>query len=387
VEIGKEVGSYGNQGRGESLHFNLRTVLGMGIPVLLGTALAGGVAALPAHAESYQDTSLSAGAVTDEMFGGANLAAANDGSTEISLSGTGVTWLLHGTVSAGVELTGSTISYTGPEVSSPPDVVAVGTDSNGNAEALVLPVVIGTDTIQLGGAPQKVSLSGLADTNTAGTVTFSAADSDTGNTIAYAEPGLPAGLTSGSPVLTYLGGTAAPGTYGEVSVTATDTDGAVLNGEFALTVSANSIDNYGNYVNKYGNGFDAYRQHDYAGARVVGWTATQDDPATHFILRTGTHAGAYQIEYAPNGSGSGLCVADPHGGWASDPLPDGLILAPCNTGPFQQFIPQSDGTLENVATGLTVDPAGTGAQLRGESSSVAWGGAVYSWTSESSFPS
>jgi hypothetical protein len=251
----------------------------------------------------------------------------------------------------------------------------------------VLPVVIGADTIQLGGTPQKVSVSGLADTNTAGTVTFSAVDSDSNNTITYAEPDLPGGLTSGSPVLTYLGGTAAPGTYGEVRVSATDTDGAVLNGSFALTVSANSVNNYGNYVNKYGNGFDAYRQHDYAGAKVVGWTATQHDPATHFILNHGTDTGAYQIEYAPNGAGSGLCVSDPDGGWHSDPLPDGLILSPCNTGPFQQFLPQSDGTLTNVATGLTVDPAGSGAQLRGESSSVAWGGSVYNWTAESSFPS
>jgi hypothetical protein len=370
------------------LHFDLRKVLGIGVPVLLGTALAASVAALPAHAQSYQDTSLSAGAVTDETFGGANLAAANDGATQISLSGTGVTWSLHGTVSAGVQQSGSTISYTGGEVGSPPDIVAVATDDNGNAEALVLSVVIGNDSIQLGGTPpQKVTVSGLADTDTAGTVTFSAVDSDTNNAITYAESNLPAGLTSGSPVLTYVGGTAAPGTYGEIRVSATDTDGAVLNGSFALTVSANSVNNYGNYVNKYGNGFDAYQQHDYAGAIVAGWTATQHDPATHFILNNGTHTSAYQIEYAPNGSGSGLCVSDPHGGWASDPLPDGLILAPCNTGPFQQFIPQSNGTLKNVATGLTVDPAGTGAQLRGESSSVAWGGSVYNWTSESSFPS
>lgn len=74
------------------------------------------------------------------------------------------------------------------------------------------------------------------------------------------------------------------------------------------------------------------------------------------------------------GSGSGLCVSDPGGRWSSDPLPDGLILASCNTGPWQQFIPQSNGTLKNVATGLYVNPNGTGAQLRGASAphAVGW---------------
>jgi hypothetical protein len=43
-------------------------------------------------------------------------------------------------------------------------------------------------------------------------------------------------------------------------------------------------------------------------------------------------------------------------------------------------------TLKNVATGLYVNPDGTGAQLRGESSTVSWGGAVYTWTAESSLP-
>jgi hypothetical protein len=369
------------------LHFNVKTALGIGVPVLLGSALAAGVTAFPANATSYQDTALSASAVTDETYGGSALAATN-GDDQIDLSGTGVSgWSLESAPS-GVSITGAVIQCAGCVATTSAQVVVDAKDSNGNAEALVFSVQIFADNnLQRTSTPVVVKVTGLTDTNNSnGTVTFSATSSAS-NTITYAESNLPTGLSSANP-LTYAGGTAAPGTYTGVKATATDSDGAVLNGTFSLTVDGNvaTTSTYGNYVNKFGNGFDAYQQHDYAGAVIAGWTATQNDPATHFILNTGTHAGAYQVEYAPNGSASGLCVSDPGGGWASDPLPDGLILADCNTGPFQQFIPQSNGTLKNVATGLYVNPDGTGAQLRGESTTVSWGGAAYTWTAETSFP-
>lgn len=136
----------------------------------------------------------------------------------------------------------------------------------------------------------------------------------------------------------------------------------------------------GDAVNRFGNGLDVFRQHYAAGAIIAGWPATQPDPATHFMLNAGTHSGAVQFE-AVNGSGAltGLCVSDPGGGWSSDPLRDGLILAPCNSGPWQQFIAQGNGTLTNVATGLIISPDGTGAQLRGTTAPTGWGGSVYSW--------
>ena len=248
----------------------------------------------------------------------------------------------------------------------------------------MIPVAIASNSIQVSGTVVKVFLSALADANSSGTVTFSATSSAK-NTITFAQSNLPAGLASGNP-LTYVGGNAAPGTYSGVKVTATDTDGAALTGTFTLTVQANAVNGYGDEVNRFGNGFDSYQQHQYPGAIIAGWTATQNDPATHFILNTGTHQGAYQYEYAPKGTASGLCVSDPGGGWASDPLPDGLILANCNTGPWQQFIPQSNGTLKNVATGLYVNPNGTGAQLRGGTSPTPWGGSSYSWTDYSNLP-
>ncbi len=374
----------------EAVRFNLRRAVGVIVLPMLGSALAVGAAALPANATTWQDTALSAGTVTADTYAGTGLGVAN-GTKVIDLVGSHVTWSLHGTPPAGVSLSGTTISYSGAAVASPPQIVADATDSAGNAEALLIPVTIAAGSIQVSGSVTAVlgaSLSALAATNIAGTVKFSATSS-VGNSISFAESNLPAGLTSGNPVLTYVGGTAAPGTYGGVEVTATDTDGAVLHGVFTLVVSANAVSTpgpYGDEVNPFGNGFDVYQQHQYPGAIIAGWTATKADPATHFLRLAGTTSGADKFEYAPTGAGTGLCVSDPGGGWASDPLPDGLILTPCNNGPWQQFVPQSNGTLKNLATGLFVNPDGTGAQLRGSTAPTSWGGSVYTWTDYAHLP-
>ena len=321
-------------------------------------------------------------------FGGSGLTATNGtGGKLIALTGTNVTWSLHGTVPSGVSLSGATISNSGT-TSSTASIVADATDGTGNAEALVIPVTLTSGSIQVttGAKVTIVSLSALADSNVSGTVKFSATSSISTNAINFAETNLPTGLSSGNPTLTYVGGTAAPGTYTGVVVTATDADGAVLHGTFNLTVEANAVSDYGNEVNRFGNGFDSFRQHQFPGAIIAGWPATQGDPATHFLLTNGTHQGAVRLEYAPNGTGTGLCVSDPGGGWASDPLRDGLILTSCNTGPWQQFIPQSNGSLKNVATGLFVNPNGTGAQLRGGASATPWGGSFYRFINFSSLP-
>jgi hypothetical protein len=342
-----------------------------------------GAAALPANAQTYQDTALIASAVSPATFGGSGLTAAN-GTKVITLTGTNVTWSLHGTVPSGVSLSGATISNTGTATSTA-SIVADATDGTGNAEALVIPVALTSGSIQLGSTKvTTVSVSALAASNVSGTVKFTATSA--ASTINFAETNLPTGLTSGNPVLTYVGGTAAPGTYSGVVVTATDSDGAVLHGTFTLTVDANQVSNYGDEVNRFGNGFDSFRQHQFPGAIIAGWPATQGDPATHFLLTNGTHQGAVRLEYAPNGTGTGLCVSDPGGGWASDPLRDGLILTSCNAGPWQQFIPQSNGSLKNVATGLFVNPNGTGAQLRGGASATPWGGSFYRFINFSSLP-
>jgi hypothetical protein len=360
----------------------------MAVP-LLGSALAVGATALPAHATTWSDTGLSASAVTPDTFGGSGFGV-SDGTGVTDLSGSGVTWSLH-SAPAGVSLSGTTLSYSGAAVTSPPNVVVDATDTAGNAEALSIPITLTAGSIQLNGPTSGVitaSLSALADSNISGTVKFTATSS-VSNSISFSESNLPAGLVSGNPTLTYVGGTAAPGTYSNVKVTATDAEGAVLNGTFSLIVAASggvTIGTAGDEVNPFGNGFDVYRQHQHPGAVIAGWPATQADPATHFQILAGTHAGAVRFEYAPDGTGTGLCVSDPRGGWASDPLPDGLILTWCNTGPFQQFVPQPNGTLKNVATGLVVNPAGKGAQLRGSATPTAWGGSVYTWTVYTSLP-
>jgi hypothetical protein len=368
------------------MHFSLRGALGIGIPVLLGSAVAVGAAALPARATTWQDTALSAFPLTASTFGGTGVGVSN-GTKVIKLSGTGVTWSLHGTVPSGVSLqSGNTISYSGPAASST-GIVADATDSSGNAQAFEIPVTLGAGSIQTDPTKVvKVSVSALALKNVNNTLQFSATSSKSANTIHFAESNLPKGLVSGDPVLTYVGGTAAPGAYKGVVVTATDSDGAALTGTFTLGVQANAVSGYGDEVNRFGNGFDSFRQHQYPGAIIAGWTATQSDPATHFILSTGTHQGAVRFQYAPKGTGTGLCVSDPGGGWASDPLPNGLILTGCNTGPWQQFVPQPNGSLRNVATGLFVNPAGTGVQLRGGASPTPWGGSAYAWTDFDNLP-
>ena len=372
------------------MHFNLRGALGIGVPVLLGGAVALGATVLPASAQTFTDTALSASQFHSGTFGGGTLSAFTSANAPhtVGLTASGpVNWALHGSVPNGVSLSGTTISYSGGGLAGTIEIVADATDGAGNAEALEVPVTLTPGNIVVSGAPATVSISGLAAANVAGTVVFSASSSE-GNAINFTQSNLPNGLTSGNPVLTYAGGTAAPGTYSGVVVTAADADGAVLHGTFTLTVQAQqaNVSNYGNEVNKFGNGFDAYQQRAYPGAIIAGWTATQHDPATHFQRNNGSQQGAFQYEYAPNGTGIGLCVSDPGGGWASDPLRDGLILTKCNSGPWQQFVPQSDGSLRNVATGLVVSPNGTGAQLRGTASPTPWGGSFYNWTPFNNLP-
>ena len=144
--------------------------------------------------------------------------------------------------------------------------------------------------------------------------------------------------------------------------------------------------NWGDEVNPFGNGFDVFGQRQAVNAIIAGWTATKADPATHFIRVPGTVPGAYRFDYAPNGVATGLSVSEPGYDAAGTGLKDGLVLRASNTGPWQQFIPQPDGTLKNVATGLYVNPNGTGAQLRGGTAPSPWGGSAYTWTDYAHLP-
>ncbi len=252
------------------MHFSLRRAFRVACPALLGSALVVGAAALPASAQTYKDSALIGSPVSDSTFGGSSIGAADDNGV-IKLLGSGVTWSLHGYVPVGVTLSGNTISFNGPIVQGPNPIVADATDKNGNAEALEIPISLLPHYILLQGAAfTLVSLSRLTGSNSSGDVKFSATSSETGDTITFAESNLPAGLSSGSPALSPVGGTAAPGNYSRVVVTATDADGAALTGTFDLTVEANAAGgSYGDEVNRFGNGFDAFRQHQYPGAIIA----------------------------------------------------------------------------------------------------------------------
>jgi hypothetical protein len=88
------------------VHFSLRRALWVACPALLGSALVVGAAALPASAQTYaalpasaqayQDTALVGSPVSDATFGGSGIGAADDNGV-IKLTGSGVTWKLHGT--------------------------------------------------------------------------------------------------------------------------------------------------------------------------------------------------------------------------------------------------------------------------------------------------
>ena len=388
------------------MHFNLKKAVGISVLPLLGGALAVGVAASPASAQTYQDTALQAfnlvqpvsstthGAMVHGVLSNSGQAlsftappgefftgsAFSPGSTSASLA-VHTNHSIVVTSAGNVTGTGGTLTFT--------------INKSGVTYTATQTVNFFTSNGALGvssasSSPSETVAVSIFNNNTTGAVQFSGTFTSGGSgPLAFSQSNLPGGLTSGNPLVP---GSAFPRIYGGVVYTATDALGSTFSGTFSLHVFGHEVvpppapGNYGNEVNPFGNGFDAYQQAQYPGAIIAGWTATQADPATHFIRLPGTVPGAYKFEYAPNGVASGLCVSDPGGGWASDPLPDGLILAVSNNGPWQQFIPQPNGALKNVATGLVISPNGTGAQLRGTTAPVPWGGSAYTWTDYAHLP-
>ena len=388
------------------MHFNLRRALGIGIPLLLGGAVAVGAAALPASAQTFQDTSLQAfnvaqpssstttgavvnGVVSGTGKGGTLSFTAPSGevfaSPSFSMGRTDATLTTHTATSlvltSGGTATGSgTLTFT----------IKSATAGITCTAAETVKVSESGGTLGQSAAPTSVPGESVAvsvfNNNATGAVQFTGTITVQSCAVTFSQSNLPAGLVSGNPLVP---GSAIPGTYGGVRYKATDPLGSTFSGTFALIVNGHVVvppGNFGNEVNPFGNGFDVFQQHQAVNAIIAGWTATKADPATHFIRLNGTHSGAFQYEYAPQGVAVGLCVSDPGFDAAGTGLQNGLVLRGCNTGPWQQFIPQSNGTLQNVATGLFVNPNGTGAQLRGGTAPTAWGGSVYTWTDFAHLP-
>ena len=226
--------------------------------------------------------------------------------------------------------------------------------------------------------PSEAVTVSVFNNNATGTVTFSGAFTSGGSgPLAFSQSNLPNGLVSGNPLVP---GKAFPRIYTGVIYTASDALGSTFSGTFSLNVIGHVVvpppppGNYGNEVNPFGNGFDVFQQHQAVNAIIAGWTATQADPATHFIRLPGTVPGAFRSSTRRTVRDRALRVRPGY-----DAAGTGRRTASCsarNNRPWQQFIPQPNGTLKNVATGLVVSPNGTGAQLRGTVAPTPWGGSV-----------
>jgi hypothetical protein len=395
----------------ETMHFNLKKAVGIAVLPLLGGALAVGATALPASAQTFQDTALQAfnltqptastGAVINgvasgtgmgskltftapsgEAFAAApapHLGVGTDAALTVNATNTQLVLTSGGTMTGSATLTFTIKSTTSTVTCTAAETVAV-SESGGT---LAQSSASSTTT-------EKVIVS-VFNNNSTGAVEFSGAVTPAGCSVTFSQSNLPPGLTSGNPLVP---GSAVPRTdgnfYGGVRYTVTDQLGSTFTGgTFDLHVFGHVVvppGNFGDEVNPFGNGFDVFQQHQAVNAIIAGWTATKADPATHFIRLSGTVAGAFRYEYAPRGAGVGLCVSDPGFDAAGTGLTNGLVLRSCNTGPWQQFVPQSNGTLKNVATGLFVNPNGTGAQLRGGTAPTSWGGSHYTWTDFAHLP-
>jgi hypothetical protein len=394
------------------MHFNLRKAVGISVLPLLGGALAVGAAAAPASAQTWQDTALVASHVTQPTTatttGAVVKGVVSHGGSRLSFTApTGEQFAsspapryVSATAVTDVKLTYNvyrvvlTAGGFGTSVgklmftikSATPGVTCTAAETvNVTETSGVLAESAPTSTPSE--TPVTVS---VFNNNTTGAVQFSGTVTPAGAcTLTFSQSNLPTGLVSGNPLVP---GSAYPRTYTGVVYTATDPLGSTFSGTFSLHVFGHVVvpppapGNYGDEVNPFGNGFDVYQQHQAVNAIIAGWTATQADPATHFIRLPGTVPGAYTFEYAPNGVATGLSVSDPGYDAAGTGLTNGLVLRGSNNGPWQQFIPQPNGTLMNVATGLIVSPNGTGAQLRGTTAPTSWGGSVYTWTDYAHLP-
>jgi hypothetical protein len=116
-------------------------------------------------------------------------------------------------------------------------VTLTATDVYGDVAVVTVPVKVSDDKIVVGSTgatTDEVYSLTASDSNPNGSVLFAAKDTTDTPLASITEANLPAGLTSGNPL---LAGTAVPGTYKDMLATATDNLGAKGTGSFELTVN------------------------------------------------------------------------------------------------------------------------------------------------------
>jgi len=247
------------------MKYGKRLLTAVVVPALAG---AGALAAVGgAHADGFADTSLQASFVAQHTITGTAVAVNSGSGVRVSglLGDEGgfgpgtdrhVTWALK----SGSPLDGVTISVTTIAVGAVSDAVltAVGNPTNGSANKNGPVVLTAIDTdgdvavvtvpvtvpfpvpnavqVNLGGGgvlTDEILTVTSANQNGPGSVLFSATD-NLSAAVSITETNLPGGLDAANPLLP---GTAAPGTYNNLAVVATDVNGAVGTGGFLLKVN------------------------------------------------------------------------------------------------------------------------------------------------------
>lgn len=117
------------------------------------------------------------------------------------------------------------------------NVVLTATDTDGDVAVVTVPVTVGFDSVKYNTAggvlTDEIKTVTDVNENGPGSILFSATD-NLNAAVAIGENNLPAGLVSADPLEP---GTAVPGTYNDLAVQATDTNGATATGAFLLKVN------------------------------------------------------------------------------------------------------------------------------------------------------
>lgn len=114
--------------------------------------------------------------------------------------------------------------------------------------------------------------------------------------------------------------------------------------------------------------FDAKGQRTAINTPVIGYPNLNGDAGTDFVALPYSGGPSVMFIFAPYGSLTNMCVANPAGGYSGNPGgPFGLILRPCNGSLFQRFTERTVGAgtvvVTSLADGRIVSSNGQGASL------------------------